>query len=111
MDNQPLDGGILVNTDYLEMTIREWPWLIDEDETLTEAQIDAIGEQIVKEAVERGDLREKIKDAVFESDVWGRLTDLVDDVVWDYVRERAKEVRQELGLIAPSSLSREATHL
>ena len=104
MENEALDGGILVDTDYLYMVMRDCPELVDEGGGLTDDQFDAVVDQIVRDAVDGGSLRREVRDAVQGSHIWGLLSDMVDDVVWDYVREHAKLARAELGIPSPDDL-------
>lgn len=99
----PLDSGILLTTGYLRNRITEdtglADYFVDPDQDLSDEEysaledaIAAFEDRIVDAALADNTLRNKVATEVRSSDVWARLSDIVDDVVFGFIAEQAKQL-------------------
>lgn len=92
VSDEALDTKILLTTGYLHNRIAEDMELIDPDGILTETQAESLEAAIVEAACEGNELRDRVADAVHSSWMWERLSDLVDDVVLDFIHEQVAKL-------------------
>ena len=105
--NIPLDSHILIDTDYIEDYLRELPDLlpfIDVDDP----RFDAVVDRIIDSAVDGNRFRNRLRDAVCSSDLWERITDLVDDVLIDFIHEEVPKLEAEFAEVPTISSAKAA---
>ena len=105
--NIPLDSHTLIDTDYIEDYLRELPDLlpfIDVDDP----RFDDVVDRIIDSAVDGNRFRNRLRDAVCSSDLWERITDLVDDVLIDFIHEEVPKLEAEFAEVPTISSAKAA---
>lgn len=94
-ENRPLDSYILLDTDYLRQYLSERCDLMPEDIEVDTDEFEEVCDQIVDAATADNKLHDLVRDTVHESWLWESLSDMIDDVVVDFMTDEIERISEE----------------